>query len=153
MRKYPIDSPQARARIIAAALLADGGLDKSEIDLLDFGSIVERLGIPRDNFDKIMHEFCNDLSQYGVRKASGDLGLNSETIAAMLDEIHHPDIRRRLLCVILEIVSADRRLDDSEASFVSQALKTWESDTSDVFPEPRRAARRWPPRLPAELMN
>jgi hypothetical protein len=156
MRKYPIDSPQARARIIAAALLADGGLDKSELDLLDFGAVVERLGIPRDLFDETMHAFCDDLNQYGVRKAGGDLGLNPETVAAMLEEIRHPDIRRRLLCVILEIVSADRRLDDSEAGFVSQAFDAWEADAPGGAAEPRRAGRRWPPRvrrLPAELRN
>ncbi|EXI81685.1 MAG: hypothetical protein AW12_02762 [Candidatus Accumulibacter sp. BA-94] len=29
MRKYPIDSPEAMARIVALALLADGALDHS----------------------------------------------------------------------------------------------------------------------------
>lgn len=147
MRKYPIDSPQSRARIIAAALLADGGLDKAEIDLLDCGAIVERLGIRREIFDETLHAFCDDLNQYGLLRHDGHLDLNADTVAAMLDEVRSADHRKRLLCVILEIVSADRRLDDGEATFVAQALDHWHADPAETAPGTRRAGRRWPARV------
>ena len=35
MRNYPRNSPQAAARIVALTLLADGHIDKAEIDTLD----------------------------------------------------------------------------------------------------------------------
>jgi uncharacterized tellurite resistance protein B-like protein len=147
MRKYPIDSPQARARIIAAALLADGGLDKSELDLLDYGAIVERLGIRRDIFDETLHAFCDDLNQYGMLGHDGQFDLNADTVAAMLDEVRSADHRKRLLCVMLEIVSADHRLDDGEASLVAQALDRWHAAPAEPTPGTRRAGRRWPPRV------
>ena len=35
MRKYPQNSPQAAARILALTIIADGDLDKAEFALLD----------------------------------------------------------------------------------------------------------------------
>jgi len=67
MRKHLVDSSQAKARIVAAALLADGAIDKSELDVLDRRSVVEQLGKSQDDFDKVVNEFCDDMIQYANR--------------------------------------------------------------------------------------
>ncbi|WP_426109764.1 hypothetical protein [Massilia sp. PWRC2] len=61
MRHYYPDSPEAQARIVVAALLADGGLDKAELARLRAGQIVQRLALDELPFDRILQHFCEDL--------------------------------------------------------------------------------------------
>ena len=44
MRQYPTDSPEASARIVALALLADGSIDLSEMESLQRHRIIGKLG-------------------------------------------------------------------------------------------------------------
>lgn len=147
MRKYHSDSTQAKARIVAIALLADGALDKSELDLLAKHAVVERLGMTHDAFDRVIHQFCDDMSQYAHRNASGELELGPDTIDTMLDEIKSREIQKLLLRTILEIVYADRRLSPGEAVLVSQAMQRWEIDLTEVAHTSSRPVRRWPPHV------
>lgn len=125
MRKYLIDSSQAKARIVTAALLADGAIDKSELDVLDLHAVVEQLGMSQDGFDKVVHEFCDDMLQYALRGDGGELELGGETIDSMLDEIRSSDLRMELLRTILEVVYADRRLSVGEAFLASRVMNRW----------------------------
>ena len=125
MRKYLIDSSQATARIVAAALLADSVIDKSELDVVDRHAIVEQLGMSQDDFDKVVHEFCDDMAQYALRSEGGELELSGETIDSMLDEIRSNDQQMLLLRTILEVVYADRRLTAREAFLASKAMTRW----------------------------
>ncbi|MBK8121049.1 MAG: TerB family tellurite resistance protein [Sulfuritalea sp.] len=125
MRKYTIDSSQAKARLVTAALLADGGIDKAETDVLGRHSVVEQLGMSQDDFDKVVREFCEDMAQYASRSEGGELELSGETVDAMLDEIRSRDLRMVLLRTILEIVYADRRLSAGEAFLATRAMKRW----------------------------
>ena len=132
MRKYLIDSTQAKARIVAIALLADGALDKSELDLLDRHAIVEWLGISHDDFDQVIHEFCDDMLQYARRNDCGELELGCDAVDSMLDEIHSRDLQKMLLRTILEIVYVDRRLSAGEAALAAQAMRRWRVVFGDV---------------------
>ncbi len=125
MRKYTIDSSQAKARLVTAALLADGGIDQAETDVLGRHSVVEQLGMSQDDFDKVVREFCEDMAQYALRSEGGELELSGETVDAMLDEIRSRDLRMVLLRSILEIVYADRRLSAGEAFLATRAMKRW----------------------------
>lgn len=125
MRNYPIDGPQAKARIIALALLADGGLDKSEIEFLDSRDIVDRLGIAQEAFDKVMRQFCEDVEQYGILQANGQLDLWSPAIKQILDEVRQPKERQALLRTIFDIVLADRNLSLGEAQLTALAMSHW----------------------------
>ena len=125
MRNYPIESPQAKARIVALALLADGGLDKTEIEYLDSRDIVDRIGIASDTFDQVMHEFCEDVDQYGLRMPNGQLDLTSPDIRAILDEIRQRKVRQMLLRTIFDIVLADRHLSLGEAQLTALAMTHW----------------------------
>ncbi len=147
MRPYPIDSTQAKARIVAIALLADGALDKSELDLLDRDAIVKRLGMTCDAFDQVVHEFCDDMLQCAVRDDCGELELGREAIDAMLDEIRDPKLRRLLLRTVIDIVYADRRLSAGEAVLASQAMVRWGIDLHEVASAAQRRSRRWPPKV------
>jgi uncharacterized tellurite resistance protein B-like protein len=147
MRNYATDSHQAKARVIAIALLADGGLDKSELDLLAKHAVVERLGMSHEAFDQVVHEFCDDMSQFAHRNGSGELELGADSINEMLDEIQNPVLRKNLLRAVLEIVYADRRLSTGEAVLVSQAMSRWNINLSDIAQHASRPVRRWPPHV------
>lgn len=47
MRTYPRNSPQAAARIVALAMLADGHVCRSEIEALERCDAAARLGLSR----------------------------------------------------------------------------------------------------------
>ena len=47
MRSYPHDSPQAAARIVTLAMLADGAVSGAEIDALDRSGVHQQLGLWR----------------------------------------------------------------------------------------------------------
>jgi uncharacterized tellurite resistance protein B-like protein len=145
MRKYLIDSTEAKARIVAIALLADGSLDKSELDLLDRNAILERLGMSDDDFDRVVHDFCDDMLQYAGRNDCGELEIGREAIDLMLDEIGSRDLRKLLLRTIFEIVYADRRLSAGEAVLASQAMCRWHIDLQEIGYAHGRSSRRWPP--------
>ena len=147
MRNYLPDSPEARARIVAAALLADGSLDKSELDLLWRHKIVERLGMSYQDFDKVVHEFCDDVNQYALRNENGELEIGPEIIDEMLSEVHRRDYQRSLLKTLLQIVYADRRMSEGEAVLANRAMERWEIDLSDLVKAPNRPGRRWPPQV------
>ena len=132
MRHYPSNSPQATARVLALALMADGAIDATELSVLQQRDLLGRLGLGEDDFDRVMHEFCDDLLMSGARTASGQLVLGGETVGALLAEVQDPVLRRRLLRAVLDIVNADGSLEGGEALLVSRALKDWDLTLKDV---------------------
>jgi uncharacterized tellurite resistance protein B-like protein len=60
MRKYPRNSPQAAARIIALTIMADGDVDKAELAVLDELAVHQQLGLERE----ALHEVIDDFKQY-----------------------------------------------------------------------------------------
>ena len=61
MRTYPNNSPQAAARIVALAMLADGQVCKGEIGVLDRLRAHEELGLRPDELHSIVHSMCDDM--------------------------------------------------------------------------------------------
>ena len=147
MRNYPIDSPQAKARIIAIALLADGGLDKSEIEFLDNRDIVERLGIASETFDEVMQAFCEDIDQSGLLLPNGQLACESPAINAMLDEIQDREQRRLLLRTLFDIVLADRNVSLGEAQLTALAMSHWGIQRHDIGTPKRHYLGGLPPQV------
>ena len=147
MRHYPIDSPQAKARIIALALLADGGLGKSEIECLDSRDIVGRLGIPAGTFDTVMHQFCQDVEQYGLLLPNGQLELGSPAVREILDEVRQRSVRQALLRTIFDIVLADRNLSMGEAQLTALAMSHWGIRRQEIVPSKRSHLAGLPPQV------
>jgi len=147
MRHYPIDSPQAKARIISLALLADGGLDKSEIECLESLDIVSRIGISSDAFDMVMHEFYQDIHLSGLYGPNGQLNLEHQAIEAMLDEIRQRDARQSLLRTIFEIVHADRNVSLGEAKLTALAMARWGIRQQNFESERRSHLSGLPPQV------
>ena len=145
MRKYPINSKQAMARIIALAIIADGGLDKSEIEALANSHILQHLRMSEAEFDQIMHELCNDMLQTFDGMPHGSIVLDADVIHQLLDEIQDPALQTILLKVIVAVVDADGRVTEGEAILVDQALTYWDIDLSDLVDRSLSSQRRTRP--------
>ena len=61
MRAYPTNSPEALARLIAMAILADGRLDNREIDWLKHHDTVSLVGIEQDVLIQALLDCCRDV--------------------------------------------------------------------------------------------
>ena len=128
MRRYTNNSPEAGARIVALALMADGAVDRNEILLLERQNVVARLGLDDDQFDAIYYEYCTDMLASANRNASGLLELDERRTSAILDEISDAGLQRKILRIMLDIVHADQRLSAGEASLIALALERWGMD-------------------------
>lgn len=125
MRNYPSDSPQAMARLVVLALLADGILDTRELDLVDDRRTMASLGLDAASFDDVFYAFCADMLRTGQRMTSERLDLDADTIDRMLDEVRNPLLRKKTLRAMVEIAHADHHLAGGEAALIDQAMKRW----------------------------
>jgi hypothetical protein len=132
VRKYTNNSPEAGARVVALALMADGAIDRSEVLLLERQNVLARLGLENEQFDSIYYEYCTDMLASGQRNASGLLELNKRGIKALLDEISDPALQKKVLRIMLDIVNADHRLTAGEASLIALALERWNVDLCGI---------------------
>ncbi len=132
MRHYPTNSPEALARVVAIAMMADGAIDSSELKSLERHDIIKRIGLDHDRFDQVFYEYYEDLLSCAHRLPSGQFELDAVTIGLLLDEIRDPLLQKKALRAILDIVNADRRLTGGEAGLIAQALKQWGIDLYEV---------------------
>jgi uncharacterized tellurite resistance protein B-like protein len=132
MRHYPANSPEALARVVAIAMMADGAIDSSELKSLERHDIINRIGLDHDRFDQVFYEYYQDLLSCAHRLPSGQFELDSVNIGLLLDEIRDPLLQKKALRAMLDIVNADRRLTGSEAGLIAQALKHWVIDLYEV---------------------
>lgn len=125
MRSYPNDSAEAAARIVSLAMLVDGGLDPAETAQLKRAGVLEDMGMSAEQFDTVVHDFCNDLLQCSAYWSAGRLHMQPDVIEQLLGEIQCPAHRLRLLGAMLDIISADGRVTRSEADLLTRALRRW----------------------------
>jgi uncharacterized tellurite resistance protein B-like protein len=144
MRHYPSNSPEAMARIIALALMADGAIDLSELESLKRHEITEDLGLDDRQFDKVIHDFCEDMMTYAHRAPSGQFELDQKSIDALLGEIQDPELQNQLLSSMLHIVNAEGTLLSGELVLVSRAMARWGLDirATPDSPEAHRVFRK-----------
>lgn len=123
-RKYQANSPEAKARLIALALLADGRLDDQELIELARRNAFARLGLSRDDFFQVLYDFCADVSTTPNR---GDSYLLAPgTLENMFAEVTEAAERKALLNVIFDVIRSDGRLALGEARLFWNAVDAWQ---------------------------
>lgn len=125
MRSYPRNSPQAAARLVALALLADGDLSPQEIALLDAVRAHEQLGLERAALHGVLHAFCEDLLAGAALDWSGACRVDERTLAALLADVDDPVLRRRVLELCMAVVEADAQVGDGESLVIGAAVAQW----------------------------
>lgn len=125
MRCYPIDSPQAAARIVALAAMADGHLDRRELDHLERLGVHDQLGLTRADWHDVLHALCEDLLAC-TRLTWGDAcTVDPLTLQHLLAEVHDPALRERVLVLSLAAAEADAQVTDGEALVLAAAVERW----------------------------
>jgi hypothetical protein len=147
MRHYPANSPEALARVVAIAMMADGAIDSSELKSLQRHDIINRIGLDTDRFDQVFYEYYQDLLSCAHSLPSGQLELDAVNIGLLLDEIRDPLLQKKALRAMLDIVNADRCLTGGEAGLIAQALKHWGIDLYEVSDSAIPSHRPPPPRV------
>lgn len=125
MRHYEPDSARAAARILALTLLADGGLHRAELESLLRSRLLHRLGLDNRDFERILHEYCEDLqvtTHYldGLRMQPPD-----EVIQTLLGDIRDERLQAGLLEAMQEIVAADGVETSAEIALLAGAVRKW----------------------------
>jgi len=130
LRSYPSDSPRAKARLLALALLADGRLGQEELESLERHSAFHALGISREDFFEVLFDFCNDV----VRLPNGRGGylLTPSTLDELFAEVRNPEGRRALARLIFDVIRSDRHLAEGEQRLLWNALDAWKMRLDDV---------------------
>lgn len=125
MRTYPRNSPQAAARIVAVALLADGHLSPHELDALDAARAHEQLGLPREALHGVVHAFCEDLLAAAQLDWSEACRVDERTLAALLADVDDPALRRRVLELCIAVAEADAEVGEGESLVIGTAVAQW----------------------------
>lgn len=90
MRSHPVDRPQAAARNVALAVVADGDIGDAEIDWLDRLAVHEKLGLARHELHALLDTFCEDLLSSGQLQWSDARPVDERTLADLVGEIQDP---------------------------------------------------------------
>ncbi|MDR7334559.1 TerB family tellurite resistance protein [Roseateles asaccharophilus] len=125
MRSYPTDSPQAVARIVALALLADGNVHPRELEALRRLRQCPPHDLPDATLHGVMREFCEDLLATHAAAPSSTLTLDDTTISALLDEVQDESLRIRVLQLCAAVIEADEHLARGEFQVLQAAARRW----------------------------
>lgn len=126
MRHYRLNSPQAAGRILALAMLADGHLNKRELDVLDRLDAHTALGLGRTELHTVVHAFCEDLLG-NMHLSWGDAcQVDQATLAALMADIDDPQLRQTTLRLCMAIIDADGHLAGAESMLLAAMSVHWE---------------------------
>ena len=125
MRHYDTDSTPAAARLLALTVLADGGLDRNEVDAMMHTDLVRRLSIGTVEFERILREYCDDVLSSANYLDGMRLKVADEVLDLLLEDITDPTLQQALLHTMQEIVSADGVETSAEVDVLARALEKW----------------------------
>ncbi len=127
MQTYTINSPEAAARVLAMAMLADGQYSMTEVQALDRQQAPARLGLTPEAFKSVIDGFCQDLllSDGGRWTGAVDPAVRTQLMAEITD--------RGLQDVILSqceaLMLADSHLAEGEEELLDALSAAWHRPT------------------------
>ena len=117
MRRYPVNSPQAAARIVALTVIADGDIGEAEIEWLDPLSVHE--------LHTLLDTFCEDLLSSGQLNWADACPVDECTLADLMGEIQDPSLRLKLLRWCVELAESDAHVAQGESIVLVAAVEHW----------------------------
>lgn len=125
MRTYPVNSPQAAARLLAMALVADGNYALSEIRALDRLDAARQLGLPPQDLKAVIEAFCEDLLLGAQGEWLGSSQLDTAARQALLAEVTDPALREKIVTLCEAVVEADGHLAEGETAMLDSLTHAW----------------------------
>lgn len=137
MREYTKNSPQAAARFLVLAALADGDLNRLELAALERIPELGAMGIDSDLTDRVLAEFCKDLKKERSIDAQNNFQLRPPVIARLLADIDDPQLQRTLGRAALKVIGAHEGVHRGESVLICAALDAWDLLLEDFVPAGR----------------
>jgi hypothetical protein len=125
MRKYPKNSPQAAARIVALTLIADGDVGEAELALLDELDVYQQLGLERDDLHAVIDTFCKDLLFSRALVWDDACPVDEYVLEELMGDIDDPDLRRKVLDLCVRLAEVDDLVAAGESIVLIAALAHW----------------------------
>jgi uncharacterized tellurite resistance protein B-like protein len=125
MRTYPVNSPEAAARLLAMALVADGNYALSEIKALDRMDAARQLGLAPQDLKAVIEAFCEDLLLNAQGEWLGSAKLDAATRQALLAEVTEPALRAKIVALCEAVVEADGHVADGETALLDGLTRAW----------------------------
>ena len=125
MRSYPTDSPQAAARLLAMALVADGNYSFTELRALDRLDASRQLGLSPEAFKDVIETFCTDLLSAAQGEWTGSARMDEASRQQLLREVRDPDQRALVVALCQAVVQADGHEADGEAALLDALTRAW----------------------------
>lgn len=123
MKAYPANSPEAAARVLAMAMLADGQYSMTEIRSLDRQQAPERLGLSPEAFKAVVDDFCQDLLTAGGGQWSGSV--EPATRERLMAEITDRGLQDLILLQCETLMLSDGHLADGEVELLDALGAAW----------------------------
>lgn len=141
MRQYPENSPEAAARVIALALLADGSVHPDEVTLLIDSEPLRRMGVSQDVFRRVTAEFCQDVARGPHSEDRHYFALRPLAIRHLLDEITDPVLQGEISQLVFEVIRADRQYQEGESLVLRALISAWSHTNEAEEANPFRLRR------------
>lgn len=125
MRKYPTNSSEAAARIIALTLVADGDVAQAELALLDAIAVHEQLGLERAALHAVIDTFCEDLLSSQQLAWADSCPVDAYTLSALMGEIDDPALQRKVLGLCVNLARVDGQVATGESIVLVAAAEQW----------------------------
>lgn len=125
MRHYPKNSPEAAARIVALAMIADGHASQTEMAALDRLRAHELLGLSHADLHQVIRAFCEDLLSTSLQRWDAPYKVEPRTLAALLAEVDDPALRTKVLVLCVSLIEADDHVAEGETALLLAALEHW----------------------------
>ena len=123
LRSYPHNSPEAAARIVAVALVANGEIKAIETAALNAHGCHRRLGMTEAQWDGVVRDLCADL--HGSARSVEERCVSGEMLAHMLREVDDDSTRRTVLKLSCAVVYADRCVEAEESLVLLAMSEHW----------------------------
>jgi hypothetical protein len=123
MNTYPVNSPEAAARVLAMALVSDGQYSMVELRALDRQNAPARLGLSPEAFKAVIDGFCQDLLLASGGQWTGTV--DTAVRQQLIDEINDRNLQDLVLQLCEGLILADGHLADGEVELMDALSAAW----------------------------
>ena len=126
MRTYPSNSPEAAARIVALAMLADGHVCRSEMQVLEALHAGEHLQLAPEKLQSVLRGLSEDLLACAYLQWGSTCQMDESTLGALLAEVNDPALRATTLALCRQLAQADAHSSPAEERLMERLAKHWQ---------------------------
>ncbi len=130
MRSYPTNSPEALARLVAMAILADGRLDNREVDWIKHNDTAALLGVDRDTLIQVLLDCCRDVMNEAEQERV--FLLEDHRLARLADDLTDPALQKVALSAMLILAKSDGSVSEGEETLLRFLMSRWSIALEDL---------------------